>query len=185
MEREGGYDPRIIEQFAAKLYGKSSAVVAGGIVTGAIVGAGFGAVPLTSLGENWPIPSTFGFATTLLGLLVGALVGYVVGDARSFGYRLQAQVALCQLQTERNTAKIAAVATGQYQRQTTPAAQRAQPAAPPPPVSGTQPVSATQPVAPAPAVAPAPPVAPAPAFAPPPVTPPPVAAAPPDQRLAG
>jgi hypothetical protein len=104
------YDPRVIEQFAEKLYRKASAFVAGSIVIGAALGSAFGAVPLTSLGEAWPIPSMFGFATLLLGGLLGGVVGYVIGDTRSFGYRLQAQSALCQLQTERNTALIAAAA---------------------------------------------------------------------------
>lgn len=101
------YDPRVIEQFAAKLYRKASAFVAGSAIVGGAVGGAFGAVPLTSLGAAWPIPSIFGFATTLIGIGAGTLVGYVIGDTRSFGYRLQAQTALCQLQTERNTAAAA------------------------------------------------------------------------------
>ena len=97
------YDPRVIEQFAEKLYRKASSFVAGSIVIGASARALFGAVPLTSLGDSWPIPSAFGFATLLAGALFGAVIGYVIGDTRSFGYRLQAQSALCQLQIERNT----------------------------------------------------------------------------------
>ena len=121
------YDPKVIEQFAEKLYRKASAFVAGSIVIGASLGAAFGAVPLTSLGTAWPIPSYLGFATLLLGGLVGGLIGYVIGDTRSFGYRLQAQSALCQLQSERNTAMLArAVST----RTAAPAAVETQPAAP-------------------------------------------------------
>ena len=101
------YDPRVIEQFAEKLYRKASAFVAGSVVIGASLGAAFGAVPLTSLGAAWPIPSYLGFATLLLGGMLGGTIGYVIGDTRSFGYRLQAQSALCQLQSERNTAILA------------------------------------------------------------------------------
>lgn len=101
------YDPRIIERHASKLYAKASAVVAGSAAVGGFVGAAFGAVPLTSLGDAWPVPSAFGFATLLFGLIAGAVVGYVIGDARSFGYRLQAQSALCQIQLERNMAQTA------------------------------------------------------------------------------
>jgi hypothetical protein len=101
------YDPKVIEQFAEKLYRKASSFVAGSVVIGASMGAAFGAVPLTSLGAAWPIPSFLGFATLMLGALLGALIGYVIGDTRSFGYRLQAQSALCQLQSERNTAIVA------------------------------------------------------------------------------
>lgn len=101
------YDPRIIERHASKLYAKASAVVAGSAVVGGFAGAVFGSVPLTSLGDAWPVPSAFGYATLLFGLISGALVGYVIGDARSFGYRLQAQSALCQIQLERSMAQTA------------------------------------------------------------------------------
>jgi hypothetical protein len=139
------YDPKIIEQFADKLYRKASSFVAGSVVIGASLGAAFGAVPLTSLGAAWPIPSYFGFATLLLGGLVGGLIGYVIGDTRSFGYRLQAQSALCQLQSERNTAAVAravsarasAAAPRQAQSEVQPAAAESAVPAPPlsPPVS--------------------------------------------------
>jgi hypothetical protein len=97
------YDPSIIERAAERLYEKATAALLGSVVVGACLGAGFGAVPLTSLGENWPIPQSFGFATMLAGSIVGALVGYVIGDARAFGYRLQAQATLSQLQMVRNS----------------------------------------------------------------------------------
>jgi hypothetical protein len=116
------YDPKVIEQFAEKLYRKASSFVAGSVVIGASLGAAFGAVPLTSLGEAWPIPSYLGLATLLLGGLLGAVIGYVIGDTRSFGYRLQAQSALCQLQSERNTAVVARAA-----RAASPAPPRAEP----------------------------------------------------------
>jgi hypothetical protein len=104
------YDPSIIELAAARLYSKADAVVMGSIATGVVVGAAFGAIPLTSLGASWPIPSTFGFATLILGAILGAVIGYTIGDARAFGYRLQAQSALCQLQIERNTSAATQVA---------------------------------------------------------------------------
>jgi hypothetical protein len=129
------YDPKVIEQFAEKLYRKASSFVAGSVVIGAALGAAFGAVPLTSLGEPWPIPSYLGFATLLLGSLVGAIIGYVIGDTRSFGYRLQAQSALCQLQSERNTAIVARAVSARASapRRAQPVSQTpsAPPAAPP------------------------------------------------------
>jgi hypothetical protein len=97
------YDPTIIEQFAERLYEKARSFVVGSVVVGAALGAAFGAVPLTPLGESWPIPAIFGFATLLVGGIVGAMCGYVIGDTRAFGYRLQAQTALLNLQIERNT----------------------------------------------------------------------------------
>ena len=118
------YDPKVIEQFAEKLYRKAFAFVAGSVVIGASLGAAFGAVPLTSLGEAWPIPSYLGLATLLLGGLLGGLIGYVIGDTRSFGYRLQAQSALCQLQSERNTSILAQAVSA---RASAPAPRHAQP----------------------------------------------------------
>lgn len=101
------FDPRIIERFAENLYRKASAFVVGAVVCGVVLGMAFGAVPLTSLGEAWPIPSILGFGTMLLGGVIGGVIGYSIGDARSFGYRLQAQTTLLHLEMERNSAEAA------------------------------------------------------------------------------
>ena len=130
------YDPSIIELAAARLYSKADAVVMGSIATGIVVGASFGAIPLTSLGSSWPIPSTLGFATLALGAILGAVIGYTIGDARAFGYRLQAQSALCQLQIERNTA---AVTHGAVIRTVPAVAQAPQAVAPAPPLQSVEP----------------------------------------------
>ena len=97
------YDPTVIERFAERLYEKARSFVVGSVVAGSALGAAFGAIPLTPIGESWPIPAIFGFATLLLGAVIGGICGYVIGDTRAFGYRLQAQTALLQLQIERNT----------------------------------------------------------------------------------
>ena len=97
------YDPQVIEQFAASLYRKSIAAQKGSIVVGVVGGALLGALPLTSWANPWHVPSAFGYATMLVGAVVGGLIGFVIGDARSFGYKLQAQAALCQVEIQRNT----------------------------------------------------------------------------------
>jgi outer membrane biosynthesis protein TonB len=168
------YDPRVIERFAENLYRKASAFVAGSVAIGAALGAAFGAVPLTSLGESWPVPSLFGFATMLIGGIFGGAIGYVIGDTRSFGYRLQAQTALCQLQTERNTA-ILAKAIRVQTRQAAP--QPVQQTVAPPPVQPPAPASQPAPQ-PQPQAAPIPPPAPPVQQQPAPPAPPPAVEAP-------
>jgi hypothetical protein len=103
MRQKVDYDPQVIEKFATSLYRKSISAQRGSVACGAVLGALFGGVPLTSLGASWPIPHSFGFATLLAGAIVGGIIGYVIGDARSFGYKLQAQAALCQVEIQRNT----------------------------------------------------------------------------------
>jgi hypothetical protein len=97
------YDPQVIEKFAASLYNKSISSQRGSVAVGVLLGACFGGIPLTSLGDAWPIPSHFGFATLFVGAIAGGIIGFVIGDARSFGYKLQAQAALCQVEIQRNT----------------------------------------------------------------------------------
>jgi hypothetical protein len=102
------YEPRVILEHANRLNRRADSMGLTSAIIGAVIGGFFGAVPLTSLGDSWPIPHSMGFGTLLGGLLVGALTGYVIGDARAFGYRLQAQSSLCQLHLERNTAALLA-----------------------------------------------------------------------------
>jgi hypothetical protein len=170
------YDPRVIEQFAENLYRKASAFVVGSVAIGAALGAAFGAVPLTSLGDSWPIPSLFGFATMLIGGIFGGAIGYVIGDTRSFGYRLQAQTALCQLQTERNTAMLAKAILRVQTRQ--PAPQPVRQTVAPPPVQPPAPAPQPTPPQPQPQSAPVPPPAPPVQQQPAPPVPPPSVEAP-------
>lgn len=93
-----GFDPRVLERSAEAAYRKASAIFTGCVAGGVVLGAMFGATPLTPIGAHWPIPQAFGFATMLLGALLGGVVGYVVGDTRSALCRLQGQTALAQVE---------------------------------------------------------------------------------------
>ena len=73
------YEPEVIERFAAQLERRARAVRRGFTIGGALLGALFGSFPLTALGQVWPIPHVFGFATLLVGACIGALIGWVVG----------------------------------------------------------------------------------------------------------
>jgi len=92
------FDPRVIERFAEGAYRKANAIFTGCIAGGVVMGAIFGATPLTPIGEHWPIPQAFGFATMLLGAFLGGVIGYVVGDTRAALCRLQGQTALAQVE---------------------------------------------------------------------------------------
>jgi hypothetical protein len=92
------FDPSVIERYAHQLYRKADSVRIGSIVVGSVLGLIFGSVPLTGLGKDLPVPASFGLATLLLGALVGAILGYAIGDGRAFRIRLQAQLILLQLE---------------------------------------------------------------------------------------
>jgi len=96
------FDPGVIERFVESAYRKANAVFIGSVTAGVVIGAAFGATPLTSLGAGWPIPRAFGFATMLLGAFIGGVVGYVVGDTRSALCRLHGQTALAQVESAKN-----------------------------------------------------------------------------------
>jgi hypothetical protein len=101
------FDPRVIERFAESAYRRANAIFTGCVAGGVVLGAIFGATPLTPLGAGWPIPQAFGFATMLVGALVGGMVGYVVGDTRSALCRLQGQTALAQVESAKHARAMA------------------------------------------------------------------------------
>jgi hypothetical protein len=96
------YDPAIIERYVENTYRKAAAVFLGSVVAGVMIGAIFGATPLTSLGSSWPIPRMFGFATMIVGAIVGGVIGYLIGDTRAFLARLQGQTALAQVEAAKD-----------------------------------------------------------------------------------
>jgi hypothetical protein len=102
-----GFDPRVLERSAEAAYRRANAIFTGCVVGGVVVGAMFGATPLTPIGAHWPIPQAFGFATMLLGALLGGVVGYVVGDTRSALCRLQGQTALAQVESAKHARAMA------------------------------------------------------------------------------
>jgi hypothetical protein len=179
------FDPGIIERYVENTYRKATAVFLGSVVAGVMIGAVFGAMPLTSLGATWPIPRMFGFATMMIGAIAGGVIGYLIGDTRAFLARLQGQTALAQIEAAKD-ARLAlhaiqqiqalairrAPSTTQPQAQP-PAAPPAPPAPPPPaPLPVTPPAPTPVEVAPAPPAPPTLVVAGAPVELAPPVTPP-------------
>jgi hypothetical protein len=88
----------IVEQYAEHLSGKAASSVLSFALVGTAGGAALGAIPghlshsLLANGVNY-------FAV-LLGALAGGIAGRSLGDKRAIGLRLQAQLALRQLQVE-------------------------------------------------------------------------------------
>ena len=163
----------IVEQYAEHLLKKASSAVVSLVVCGTFGGAVLGAIP-GHLGHS-VISSSANYFAVLLGAIAGGFFGRSLGEKRALGLRLQAQMALRQLQLESRAVQAPAAPVA---RPVAPAPAPA-PAAAPFPVA-TAPVAAPPvflpPQAPAP-VAPAP--APAPAVAAPaPVAPPTPAPAP-------
>lgn len=170
-----GYDPKIIERFVDQLQRKADTVRVGCAVGGGIFGVVVGAVPLTPLKSVWGVPPGFAFATTMVGALLGILIGYVVGEGRAFRYRVQAQSAIFQLEIERRVSSAVAQAVAQVVPATAPAAPTPEerPRVAPPPLTSVEddepssepmlrpPGVSAPPVSPKPEDPPAPPLSPA------------------------
>jgi hypothetical protein len=186
---------KAVEELVGHYQAKARAVGRLGVAIGATTGVLVGAVPLSPLRFAWPIPSGYGFATILGGLVIGVLIGYVIGDGRAQMYQRMAEQSRLQLQLEQriseNDTRMAQLLTALTARATAAARVQAPPPVPaappvqappvvqvaPPPVQAPPvpvqpltppPVQAQQPVVvePAPVVVPAPVPAPAPAPAP-------------------
>ena len=106
---------RAVQELAAHYRSKARDVARAGVAAGAAAGLVVGLVPLTPLRFAWPIPSQYGYATTLVGLGLGLLIGYVIGDGRARLYQRMAEQARLQLKLEErlsaNDARIAALVT--------------------------------------------------------------------------
>lgn len=99
------FDAQIIEEFARRLYKRASSMIvsytAAGILLGLIAGA---AVSMFGTQERGGDQAPNAVAAIVGALLAGAM-GYAAGQSKAFQIRLQAQMALCQLQIEKNTRK--------------------------------------------------------------------------------
>jgi hypothetical protein len=91
------YEARVITQFAEKLYAQAGRVVILYVVVMALGGLAVGKA-IGGRDAEGPM---------VLVALLGGVLGQFVGQARAFLLRLQAQVALCQVEIERNTRKTA------------------------------------------------------------------------------
>ena len=156
MEAEKEAAQKAVEELAAHYQAKALAVSRAGVAFGAFAGVVVGSIPLSPLRAAWPIPSSYGFATLLGGLIVGVLIGYVIGDPRGKLYQRMADQARLQLQLEQrisqNDARMAQLLTALTARAAA-AAQRPAPLVEAPAPRPAPPVEAPAP-RPAPVAAP-------------------------------
>ncbi len=89
------FDAEIIKTFATRLYIKAQQLVRTAVVAGVFVGLMLGGAAGAAV-EHGALGAVFGAA------VVGAL-GYFAAQTWAFNLKLQAQIALCQVQIEANT----------------------------------------------------------------------------------
>ena len=90
------YDEAILQKVVDGLYRQAGTVVALATLLGAAIGASAGSFALV---KERDLASTGGG----VGLVLGLVLGYAVGQSRAFSLRAQAQTLLLQMQVERNT----------------------------------------------------------------------------------
>ena len=84
------YDPSIIIDYAENLYRQADMTLISTIAVGVLIGGGLGAI------INRPVGA-------IVGAVACGFLGYLIGQNMAFQMKLQAQVALCQVQIEQNT----------------------------------------------------------------------------------
>lgn len=92
------YDPGVIREFAGRLYRQARSVIVTSTLLGVLGGGILGALTANLAGFRGDMRS---FA--LLGIVVGGVWGFLRGRERAFKLKLEAQIALCQVQIEKNT----------------------------------------------------------------------------------
>lgn len=99
------FDPEIIETFARRLYSQASRIVIRYALLYALLGGAFSAPVYYYLPAA--LATNFGPVIVAAIVVLFALVGASVGNEKAFMIRLQAQMALCYVQIERNTRAVA------------------------------------------------------------------------------
>jgi len=100
------YDSAIIYGFAEKLYARANGTIVSYALFGALGGFGVGTIA-SSVAKN--TASFFGpsagddHTLAIVGAVILGCVGLFLGVEKAFQLKLQAQLALCQVQIEENT----------------------------------------------------------------------------------
>jgi hypothetical protein len=101
---EMSYDPTVIERHAAALHQKAESRVARftfiGFLIGSVIGASTVVAPMVSSVHSL-LPHRFAYAAIVMGAAAGAYLGYLIGQSRAVALRLQANLAVHQLEIGR------------------------------------------------------------------------------------
>ncbi|MGC2520885.1 MAG: hypothetical protein WA373_17470 [Burkholderiales bacterium] len=93
------YNPEVIQEFAERLYRQARSIILSSTLLGIFGGAIVGAIGVSLIHAQQHIG-----VAALIGALVVGFSGYLRGKERAFKLKLEAQVALCNVQIEKNTA---------------------------------------------------------------------------------
>ena len=93
------YNPEIIQEFAKRLYRQANGVIISYTIVGLLIGllVGFVFMALTR-GRATEIPIVFSISC-----FVFSLIGFLRGREKAMWLKLKAQLALCQIEIEKNT----------------------------------------------------------------------------------
>ena len=162
------FDPTSIERHALALHQKAGSRVARFTVFGVLIGTALGAsaiiAPMVSSVHSL-LPHRYAYAAVVMGAAAGAYLGYLMGQSRAIALRLQASVAVHQVEIGRALHRIEAMRLPLPAAASLPTPAPAPAPAPaavaPPPQPAPTPVVSLPP-APPPALEPAPAPAPTP-----------------------
>ena len=95
MAKHATYDPKVIQNFADLLYAQANTIIA--LCT--LVALSLGSAG----GYMLPLKGDIQLVATGVGAVLFGVVGYILGQGIAFRFKLQAQIALCQVQIEQNS----------------------------------------------------------------------------------
>jgi VIT1/CCC1 family predicted Fe2+/Mn2+ transporter len=92
------YDASVIDEFASRLYSQAASIIATSTIVSLVIGSAVGLVVVVAMKSQNSIDTA-----VIIGALAGGIIGFMRGRERAFKLKLDAQIALCQVQIERNT----------------------------------------------------------------------------------
>ncbi|MBX3467699.1 MAG: hypothetical protein KF878_12510 [Planctomycetes bacterium] len=103
MRHTALYNAELVRDLADALYRRATLTLLGHALVGLGLGGGAGWAASITYRDHLPAEPWLPYAAAGAGALLLGLTGLFSGRAQALGYRLQAQLALCQLQIEENT----------------------------------------------------------------------------------